>query len=170
MQRYMKQQAAAQGVSEQELYGASLNQPILELNPYHPIIQRLDVLVRCDVTDPKAKEVALQLFDVASLQGGYTIENPGQFAKRIVDMMKKEADAALSEQQHKHNLEIPEPPKQTQTHASDAQTGTFAASGVQQHVGASAPDTATMSTLSARNNAITAPTPAAAGTHTPTPT
>lgn len=48
MQRYMKQQAAAQGVSEQELYGASLNQPILELNPYHPIIQRLDNMVgRC---------------------------------------------------------------------------------------------------------------------------
>ncbi|PFH34041.1 Hsp90 domain-containing protein [Besnoitia besnoiti] len=110
MQRYMKQQAAAQGVSEQELYGASLNQPILELNPYHPIIQRLDIMVKRDVTDPKAKEVALQLFDVAALQGGYNIENPGYFAKRVIEMMKREADAALSEQKDQKSMSPNAPP------------------------------------------------------------
>ncbi|CBZ55026.1 putative heat shock protein 90 [Neospora caninum Liverpool] len=117
MQRYMKQQAAAQGVSEQELYGASLNQPILELNPYHPIIQRLDIMVKRDVTDPRAKEVALQLFDVAALQGGYNIENPGYFAKRVIEMMKREADAALSEQKEQTPVppSVPEQAQQPQS-------------------------------------------------------
>lgn len=45
MQRYMQQQAAAQGVSEQKLFGASLNQPILEINPTHPITKQLDMMV-----------------------------------------------------------------------------------------------------------------------------
>ncbi|PHJ15057.1 heat shock protein [Cystoisospora suis] len=125
MQRYMKQQAAAQGVSEQELYGASLNQPILELNPYHPIIQRLDNMVRRDVTDPRAKEVALQLFDVAALQGGYNIDNPGHFAKRVIEMMKREADIALSEQ-NKQEVNPPSPtstPLHQQSPNSSTQTG-----------------------------------------------
>lgn len=45
MQRYMQQQAAAQGASEQKMFGASLNQPILEINPNHPITQQLDMMV-----------------------------------------------------------------------------------------------------------------------------
>ena len=45
MQRYMQQQAAAQGLAEQKLFGATLNQPILEINPNHPIIKQLDLMV-----------------------------------------------------------------------------------------------------------------------------
>lgn len=62
------------------------------------------------MTDPRAKEVALQLFDVAALQGGYNIDNPGHFAKRVIEMMKREADLALSEQNKQDAIATSAPP------------------------------------------------------------
>ncbi|KAL8274640.1 hypothetical protein Esti_001355 [Eimeria stiedai] len=97
MQRYMQQQAAAQGVSDQKLFGASLNQPILEINPTHPITQQLDSMVRADPTSERAKALALELLAVASLQGGYSLEDPGGFAKAVIELLRREADRYLKE-------------------------------------------------------------------------
>ncbi|KAL8452668.1 hypothetical protein Emed_001232 [Eimeria media] len=128
MQRYMQQQAAAQGVSDQKLFGASLNQPILEINPTHPITQQLDSMeeselqhypsppplpthlqnpgeqqllllsvVRADPTSERAKALALELLAVASLQGGYSLEDPGGFAKAVIELLRREADRYLNE-------------------------------------------------------------------------
>ncbi|OEH78741.1 heat shock protein [Cyclospora cayetanensis] len=101
MQRYMQQQAAAQGVSEQKLFGASLNQPILEINPTHPIIKQLDMMVRSDPTSARAKSLALELLAVASLQGGYSLEDPGGFAKAMIELLRREADRYLKERSDK---------------------------------------------------------------------
>lgn len=97
MQRYMQQQAAAQGVSEQKLFGASLNQPILEINPTHPITNQLDMMVRADPTSERAKALALELLAVASLQGGYSLEDPGGFAKSVIELLRREADRYIEE-------------------------------------------------------------------------
>lgn len=48
MVRYMQQQAAAQGVTDQTLFGSSMSQPILEINPDHPIVEQLDMMVCAD--------------------------------------------------------------------------------------------------------------------------
>jgi len=93
MQRYMRQQAAAQGVSEADLENQSMNQASLEVNPSHPIIERLRTMVHADKNSRDAKELAQLVFDVAALQGGYAIDDPGNFAKRISALMTREASS-----------------------------------------------------------------------------
>uniref|UniRef100_A0A0G4FHB7 Histidine kinase/HSP90-like ATPase domain-containing protein n=1 Tax=Chromera velia CCMP2878 TaxID=1169474 RepID=A0A0G4FHB7_9ALVE len=95
LQKYIKQQAAAQGTQENEMYGMAMNQLIVEVNAEHPIVEQLNQMVLKDRNSRNAKEVAKLLFDVASLQGGYTVNDPGAFAKGIVRLMKREADTFL---------------------------------------------------------------------------
>eukprot|EP00923_Selenidium_pygospionis_P012334 GHVN01020874.1.p1 GENE.GHVN01020874.1~~GHVN01020874.1.p1 ORF type:complete len:370 (+),score=54.58 GHVN01020874.1:858-1967(+) len=100
MQKYMKQQAAAQGMAEGELYGGSMNQAVLEINPTHPITKRLKDAVYLDKGSTNAKNLAQMVFDVASLQGGYPIEDPARFARKISELMSKEASAQLRSDLH----------------------------------------------------------------------
>ncbi|KEG04508.1 hypothetical protein YYE_00083 [Plasmodium vinckei vinckei] len=100
MQKYMKQQATAQGMSENEMFGGqSMNQPVLEINPNHYIIKQLNHLIQIDKMNPKNDEIAEQIFDVASMQGGYTIDDTGRFAKRVIGMMERNAQAYLKDVQ-----------------------------------------------------------------------
>ncbi|KOB59956.1 hypothetical protein PFHG_01718 [Plasmodium falciparum HB3] len=96
MQKYMKQQATAQGISENEMFGGqSANQPVLEINPNHFIIKQLNHLIQIDKMNLQNSEIAEQIFDVASMQGGYTIDDTGLFAKRVIGMMEKNAEQYL---------------------------------------------------------------------------
>ncbi|SCP05842.1 heat shock protein 90, putative [Plasmodium ovale] len=96
MQKYMKQQATAQGMSENEMFGGqSANQPVLEINPNHYIIKQLNHLIQIDKMNSQNSEIAEQIFDVASMQGGYTIDDTGLFAKRVIGMMEKNAQEYL---------------------------------------------------------------------------
>ncbi|EUD69487.1 hypothetical protein C922_00350 [Plasmodium inui San Antonio 1] len=96
MQKYMKQQATAQGMSENEMFGGqSANQPVLEINPNHYIIKQLNHLIQIDKMNSQNSEIAEQIFDVASMQGGYTIDDTGLFAKRVIGMMEKNAQTYL---------------------------------------------------------------------------
>ncbi|SOV25160.1 heat shock protein 90, putative [Plasmodium sp. DRC-Itaito] len=96
MQKYMKQQATAQGISENEMFGGqSANQPVLEINPNHFIIKQLNHLIQIDKMNSQNSEIAEQIFDVASMQGGYTIDDTGLFAKRVIGMMEKNAEQYL---------------------------------------------------------------------------
>lgn len=55
------------------------SKPILEMNPYHPLIQKLD-----SMTDMKQFEnYAWMLYDQAILAEGGQLENPGLFVKRL---------------------------------------------------------------------------------------
>ncbi|KAF8819340.1 Hsp90 domain-containing protein [Cardiosporidium cionae] len=95
MQRYMKQQAASQGISERDIYGLASNQYILEINPDSSIIQQLNHLVKIDKQSKEAKDLIRQLYDVAALQGGYTIEDIPDFSKRVIELMRKNAEESL---------------------------------------------------------------------------
>ncbi|CAG9473966.1 heat shock protein 90, putative [Plasmodium vivax] len=96
MQKYMKQQATAQGMSENEMFGGqSANQPVLEINPNHYIIKQLNHLIQIDKMNSQNSEIAEQIFDIASMQGGYTIDDTGLFAKRVIGMMEKNAQTYL---------------------------------------------------------------------------
>ena len=84
MQRYMQAQAVASGDSE-SLFGVGA--AALELNPSHPVVMSLKRAVAADDASAAAKEQAELLYDVAALTGGYTIDDPGAFAKRVVALM-----------------------------------------------------------------------------------
>ena len=53
--------------------------------------------VRADPTSQRAKALALELLAVASLQGGYSLEDPGGFAKSVIELLRREADRYLEE-------------------------------------------------------------------------
>ena len=84
MQRYMQAQAVASGDSE-SLFGVGA--AALELNPSHPVVMSLKRAVAADDASAAAKEQAELLYDVAALTGGYTVDDPGAFAKRVVALM-----------------------------------------------------------------------------------
>jgi Hsp90 protein len=66
------------------------NQAVLEINLAHPIIQQLQQKYKSapDTTDTKG--LALLVYDVAALTGGYSIEDAANFAKRVTGLMMKD--------------------------------------------------------------------------------
>eukprot|EP00920_Eleutheroschizon_duboscqi_P017843 GHVT01042801.1.p1 GENE.GHVT01042801.1~~GHVT01042801.1.p1 ORF type:complete len:779 (-),score=252.72 GHVT01042801.1:739-2769(-) len=95
LQRYVKQQQAAAaaggaaggGAGDTELEGLQIDQPVLLINPKHPIVVKLNQLVVADCESSAAQVLARQLFDVTALQGGYQIEAPADFAKGILNLI-----------------------------------------------------------------------------------
>ncbi len=68
----------------QRMRGSGLpNQPILEINPEHPLIERLGA----DLADPRFADWAHVLYDQAVLTAGARIEDPGAFVGRLNDLL-----------------------------------------------------------------------------------
>ncbi|KAK1444477.1 heat shock protein Hsp90 family protein [Babesia gibsoni] len=92
MQRYMKQQATSAGMSDTEMFGTSMvSKPVMEININHPIIQHLNGMIKNDKLSDVPRQVAKQLLDVVSIQGGYNVKDPTVFAKGVLDLMQREA-------------------------------------------------------------------------------
>jgi molecular chaperone HtpG len=73
----------------QRLRGSGLpNQPILEINPKHPLVARLNG----NLDDPRLADWAWVLFDQAVLTFGASIDDPAAFVTRLNDLL-----AALAE-------------------------------------------------------------------------
>lgn len=89
MQRYMKAQSVASG-GDGNL--GAMNQSVLEINPKHPIIQDLERMVKGDKENEQTKNYASLIYDVASMTGGYEIEDSGDFAKRVMTLMTTKAN------------------------------------------------------------------------------
>ncbi|ORM39905.1 Heat shock-like 85 kDa protein [Babesia sp. Xinjiang] len=99
MQRYMKQQATSAGMNETEMFGTSMvSKPVLEINVEHPIIQHLNVMVKADKLSDVPRQVAKQLLDVVSIQGGYNVKDPALFARSVLQLMQREAKQFLESQ------------------------------------------------------------------------
>jgi HSP90 family molecular chaperone len=85
MERLMKAQAFA----DTKQYSYMKSQRILEVNPKHPLIK--EFLRRVEDSDGDKKiveDLALILYDTASLNSGFALDEPAQFAQRIHRMMK----------------------------------------------------------------------------------
>jgi molecular chaperone HtpG len=68
----------------QRLRGSGLpNQPILEINPKHPLVARLN----SNLDDPRLADWAWVLFDQAVLTFGASIEDPAAFVTRVNDLL-----------------------------------------------------------------------------------
>lgn len=69
-------------------------QRVLELNPDHPAVQGLRKLHESRPADPRVAEYVRLLHDQAVLAEGSRIPDPGAFAKRINDLIAKDAERA----------------------------------------------------------------------------
>jgi len=93
MQKYMKARAVAMGEadSEAELNAMGVMGPkgVLQINPDHPIITKLKASLAAGAGKgtPADADSARLLYHVASLRGGYEIEDPKEFASLITGLM-----------------------------------------------------------------------------------
>jgi molecular chaperone HtpG len=72
------------------LQGSGLpSQPVLEINPQHPLLRRLNR----EPADPRLAEWAHVLFDQAVLTLGARIEEPAAFVSRLNDLLVTLTDA-----------------------------------------------------------------------------
>ena len=60
---------------------------ILELNPTHPLLPKLQAIVERDRTDPALAEYAELLYGQAILAEGGQLPDPAAFSKRIADLL-----------------------------------------------------------------------------------
>merc|ERR1712107_475534 len=91
MQRYMKSQTTSSSQDSAFAMG-SRNQAILEINPAHPVIKQMKVQMETDPKSETTKDMTLMIFETASLIGGYSIEDPGEFARRVTKLMENMGD------------------------------------------------------------------------------
>lgn len=74
--RYGHSNAPDYGAAGQKLPDAK---PTFELNPSHPLVQRLND----EQNDERFNDLALVLFDQASLAGGEHLKDPGSYVSRL---------------------------------------------------------------------------------------
>merc|ERR1712190_446076 len=87
MQRYMKSQTNS-SASDSAFAIGSRNQAILEINPGHNVIKQLKNAMETDAESDDTEDMLLLVYETAALIGGYAIEDPGEFAKRVTKLME----------------------------------------------------------------------------------
>lgn len=63
-------------------------QKTLEINPFHPIIRELSRRIEINADDKDAKDMAMMLFQTATLRSGFILQETASFAANIEKMMK----------------------------------------------------------------------------------
>merc|ERR1712232_1376425 len=86
MQRYMKQQTTSSAQDSAFAIG-SRNQAILEINPNNGVISKLKAAMESDPDSETTEDMVMMIYETAALIGGYTIEDPGDFARRVTKLM-----------------------------------------------------------------------------------
>ena len=79
----------------------------LEINPRHPLIKELLRRVEDNPEDPVAKEMALMMFNTATLRSGYMLKDTVAFAEHIESMMRDTLGVDKDEQVEEEE-ELPE--------------------------------------------------------------
>lgn len=85
MQRIMKAQTFA---NRDGAPGSGASSAILELNPRHPIITKLNDLVANKPEDEETKDLAWLLYDAALVNSGFDMNDFDHFASRVYRIMK----------------------------------------------------------------------------------
>merc|ERR1719218_43935 len=108
MQRYMKAQAVASG--QEDMLNANMNQATMELNPDHPITKQLRTMVESSPDAEATKNFGTLIYDTAALAGGYSIDDPAEFASRVTALMGgnlgSSSPAATEQKQEQQDEEV----------------------------------------------------------------
>ena len=83
----MRAQAVAFGEQDSTMTGSQ--QAIMEINPEHPVVRSLQSSFETAPDADSTKQTALLLYDIAALTGGYSIDDPNAFAKRVTGMLEE---------------------------------------------------------------------------------
>jgi HSP90 family molecular chaperone len=67
---------------------------VLEVNHLHPLINEIFKRIKVDEKDSVASDLALILYDVASLQGGFDVSDSLQLGRRVGRMLRQSVDIA----------------------------------------------------------------------------
>merc|ERR1712187_80700 len=89
MQRYMKSQTTS-SASDSAFAIGSRNQAIFEINPQHAVIKQIKTAMETDAESDDTEDMVLLVYETAALIGGYSIEDPGDFAARVNKLMESQ--------------------------------------------------------------------------------
>ncbi|XP_028285756.1 endoplasmin [Parambassis ranga] len=109
MERIMKAQAYQTGKDISTNYYAS-QKKTLEINPKHPLIKQMLNRVNADAEDQTASDLAVVLFETATLRSGYQLVDTKAYGDRIERMLRLSMNVPLEEQIEEEPEEEPEEP------------------------------------------------------------
>ncbi|XP_063067521.1 endoplasmin [Engraulis encrasicolus] len=107
MERIMKAQAYQTGKDISTNYYAS-QKKTLEINPRHPLIKEMLKRVNTDAEDQTAADLAVVLYETATLRSGYQLADTKAYGERIERMLRLSMNVDLSEQVEEEPEEEPE--------------------------------------------------------------
>lgn len=87
---------AKTGDANNEFY--SSQKKTMEINPRHPLVKELLLRIENDEEDVAATELAMVLYETASLRSGYTLRDMTAFSERVEKMMRRSLGVSLDEQ------------------------------------------------------------------------
>merc|ERR1711887_215582 len=98
-----------------------LNQKkVLEINPRHPLVKELLRRVEDNPADKTAKDMALMMFNTATLRSGYMLQDTVNFAENIEAMMRQtlgvDADEQVEEEEDEEEEEAAADTDTEETH------------------------------------------------------
>lgn len=106
MQRIIQSQTHSKSQDMQRDY--YLNQKkTMEVNPRHPLIKELLRRIEDNPADNTAKDMALMLYNTATLRSGYMLKDTVNFAEHIESMMR-ETLGVSAEEEVEEEVELPE--------------------------------------------------------------
>ncbi|XP_031721210.1 endoplasmin [Anarrhichthys ocellatus] len=111
MERIMKAQAYQTGKDISTNYYAS-QKKTLEINPKHPLIKQMLSKVNEDGEDKTASDLAVVLFETATLRSGYQLADTKAYGERIERMLRLSMNVALDEQIEEEPEEEAEEPEE----------------------------------------------------------
>ena len=82
-----------QTLQEKSLDGGAAKR-VLGVNHLHPLVDEMFKRIQVDEKDKTAEELALVLFDVASLQNGFEVDDSLAFGRRIGRLLRQSVDIA----------------------------------------------------------------------------
>merc|ERR1712018_565136 len=77
----------------------------LEINPRHPLITELLRRVEDNPSDETAKEMALMMFNTATLRSGYMLKDTVAFANHVENIMRTQLGVDKDEQEDEEDEE-----------------------------------------------------------------
>merc|ERR1712066_574304 len=84
----------------------------LEINPRHPLIKELLRRVEDNPADASAKDMAVMMFNTATLRSGFALKDTVNFAEQIEIMMRKSLGVDVDEQiEEEEEVTDEEPPE-----------------------------------------------------------